>query len=104
MEIVLRRGKLLAGGRLYRAGEPIPDGAEARELLSRGDAEAAAPPAPAPSPMGPYEGRTVRELQALLKERGLEPPKGATKADLVEALTGGDAGGEIEEDDGPGDP
>lgn len=113
MEIVLRRGRLLAGGKFYRAGDVIPDGPDARDLVARGDAEAVAPPEPAPSPSteGPaggtaegYGDRTVRELVEMVKARGLDVPRGATKAALAAILDEDDARHGPDEDDGYGDP
>jgi hypothetical protein len=80
---------------LYRPGDILPDTADARELVKQkkavyvdgagvGDGEEKTPPPPAESDS--YESKSVRALELLAKERGIEIPRGTNKAGIVELL------------------
>jgi hypothetical protein len=97
--------KFMSGGVLYRGGDILPDTADVRELVLRkkaeyaGGAEEAENTSPSAAPEG-YEAQSVRILESLAKERGVDIPRGTNKAGIVELLKAWDAehaGGEGDE-------
>ena len=92
MEIVLAKGKFISNGKMYEAGDILPDTPGARALVEMGRAGIVGGPesppvaAPPPTPEENYGERTMRELTEMAKLRGLEVPKGMNKADLMALL------------------
>lgn len=78
---------MVEGGRIYEVGETYDaTDAEAERLVRRGLAEpvGAQPAGDAPS----LGGMTAAQLRALCAKRGVEAPRKATKAQLMELLEG----------------
>jgi hypothetical protein len=84
--------KFMLGSVLYRADDILPDTDETRELIKRKKAEwvEETPPASIDSTEG-YGAETVKTLAALAKERGIDIPRGANKAGIIELLEVWDA-------------
>jgi hypothetical protein len=97
--------KFMSGGVLYKAGDILPDTADVRELAQQkkaellGGTDEANAPAPLAEPES-YEAKSVRILESLAKERGVDIPRGTNKAGIIELLKTWDAGCSGDDDEG----
>jgi hypothetical protein len=78
--------KFMSGGVLYRAGDILPDTADARELVRQKKAEWIDAAVDDESHVDSYETQNVRTLEAMAEERGIGIPRGTKKAGIIERL------------------
>jgi hypothetical protein len=78
--------KFMSGGVLYRPGDILPDTESTRALIKRKKAEWTEEEELLPPVSGGYWDETAKNLYALAKERGIDVPRRANKADIVELL------------------
>jgi hypothetical protein len=88
--------KYMSGSVLYRPGDILPDTEDARALVKRGKAEwvkVGKGTGMEAEPLVPdsYEAKNIRTLWDLVKERGVDVPRGTNKAGIIQLLEAWDA-------------
>jgi hypothetical protein len=97
--------KFMSGGVLYRPGDILPDTADALELARQKKAEYIDDENGTQTPVLPvdpdsYEAQSVRILESIAKERGVDIPRGTKKAGIIELLKAWDAEHSGDDDEG----